>query len=446
MLACLVAVAGLTNGATIDWKPVEAAVNTSLNAKAFPGATALVMVGKNTSYFSKAFGHVTYDAPAEAMTEATKFDLASLTKVIATTSATMLLYQRGLLDLDWKVSDERLLGEEFAAEGKENITVRNLLMHNAGLPPDPVPQFWSKEFACNATVSGGPPRQTFDCVEHAYVDGVLGQRLINVPGEKFVYSDLSMITMMFIVGKLVQANHLLDSRKVDPTCVGKSSLLDPWTGQCWYQAFVENNVTHGVGLANTGFLPDKDRGQYAPACVATSYRKCPMVATVSDGNAYALGGIAGHAGLFSSTTDLSKLLYALFYGEVLKGWDPNCMGTSSAPVASCWVNQTTMKTFTAIQNRSQSSRALGWDTNDHVANSYRGCGNLSSLTFTHTGYTGTQVCVDPTRNLITILLTNRCYPDDNAASHTAIHLARQQFNNAVMKAVDVAASADGVMG
>lgn len=82
-----------------------------------------------------------------------------------------------------------------------------------------------------------------------------------------------------------------------------------------------------------------------------------------------------------------------------------------APVNSKFVNQTTAKYFTTMYNVSQSSRALGWDTNDYVMNDYRGCGNLSSRTWTHTGYTGTQVCGDPDRQIVTVLFTNRCYPN-----------------------------------
>lgn len=97
------------------------------------------------------------------------------------------------------------------------------------------------------------------------------------------------------------------------------------------------------------------------------------------------------------------------------------------------LNKTTIKLFTTISNRTQSSRALGWDTNDYVMNSYRGCGNLSHTTFTHTGYTGTQICADPERELITILLTNRVYPRADESSLEKIHQARQLFNNVVLE-------------
>ena len=96
---------------------------------------------------------------------------------------------------------------------------------------------------------------------------------------------------------------------------------------------------------------------------------------VSDENAYAMGGIAGHAGLFSTAGDLHTLLHRLLF---------------AAP-ADPWVNQSTVKLFTTVYNVSQSSRALGWDTNNYATSGYLGCGNLSSSSWTHTGYTGTEV-------------------------------------------------------
>ena len=140
---------------------------------------------------------------------------------------------------------------------------------------------------------------------------------------------------------------------------------------------------------------------------------------MSDSNSYALGGIAGHAGLFTHADAIHTLALRLMFA---RADDP-------------WVNQTTAKLFTTIYNVSQSSRALGWDTNSYAMSQDRSCGNLSSATYTHTGYTGTQVCNDPTRGLITVLLTNRVYPNASAESMAKIHTARQRFNNAVLAVV-----------
>jgi CubicO group peptidase (beta-lactamase class C family) len=137
---------------------------------------------------------------------------------------------------------------------------------------------------------------------------------------------------------------------------------------------------------------------------------------VSDENAYALGGIAGHAGVFSNVYDLMKLMRALVFAPSYSGR---------------FLNASTVAHFTTVHNVSQSSRALGWDTNNYIANTYRGCSQLSSSTFTHTGYTGTQLCGDIEREIITILLTNRCYPV-KAAQMDTIHTVRQEWNDAVL--------------
>ena len=146
----------------------------------------------------------------------------------------------------------------------------------------------------------------------------------------------------------------------------------------------------------------------------------PAAGRVSDGNSYALGGIAGHAGLFATAADVLAVGRALMWGTPRR-----------------LVNATTVGTFTTVHNLTQSARALGWDTNAPGVNTYRGCGNLSARTFTHTGYTGTQICNDPERQIVTVLLTNRVYPSADDASEVRIHRLRQRFNDAVAAAVPV---------
>eukprot|EP00050_Salpingoeca_kvevrii_P022619 m.129202 g.129202 ORF g.129202 m.129202 type:complete len:387 (-) comp9765_c0_seq6:1445-2605(-) len=381
--------------------------------------------------FEVALGHFTYGAPAPVtnsnppMTTATMFDLASLTKVVATTTAAMTLYQTGFLDLDEPVSSARLLGPAFAAQGKGNITVRNLLLHNAGFPPDPNPEFWFPAFGCPES-SKYHPEENFSC-QGAIFRGVLNQTLSHAPGTKYVYSDLSMITMMYVIGAIVRNHKLVTTDLLRPTCVGSQS---DHTGeeQCFYDAYVNLYVLDPALMFASGFLPDpavwsniaptwNDTDTYSPG---PAYRHRVIQGQVSDGNSYALGGIAGHAGLFSDVGDLFSLMQKLMF----------------AADADPWINATTVKTFTTIYNVTQSSRALGWDTNSYVANTYRGCANLSETTYTHTGYTGTEICNDPERKIITILLTNRVYPRADEESLEKIHTARQRFNNAVKGVLD----------
>ena len=145
---------------------------------------------------------------------------------------------------------------------------------------------------------------------------------------------------------------------------------------------------------------------------------------VSDGNAFSLGGVAGHAGVFADVGPLHALLGQLLFA-------PAAPGTR----AGIGVNDTTARLFTRVANASFSSRALGWDTN--APGSYRGCGRMSAATFTHTGYTGTQLCADPGRGLATVLLTNRVYPRADARSSHGVHAARQAFSNAVLGVLGV---------
>ena len=255
-----------------------------------------------------------------------------------------------------------------------------------------------------------------------------------------------MITMMFVVGTVAREHNLVDLSDLLPGCA------EGHTGgavtQCFYEAFVRKAVLGPFGMPSSGFLPAapewteipptwNDTLGFAPPG-GPPYRRRVMQGQVCDGNGYALGGIAGHAGLFSTAGDLWSLLLALMQARAVD----DARSTADPPrrgildLAEWRINGTTVRQFTTMVNSTQSSRALGWDTNDYTANTYRGCGNLSALTFTHTGYTGTQVCNDVERGLVTILLTNRVYPRADEASLGTIHVARQQFNTLVKDIVD----------
>ena len=148
------------------------------------------------------------------------------------------------------------------------------------------------------------------------------------------------------------------------------------------------------------------------------FRERVIQGEVSDGNAYASGGISGHAGVFATAGDVMRLVLMILY-------------PSNATVLG--IDAEVARRFTTVHDVNMSSRALGWDTNNYVANTYRGCGNLSSETFTHTGYTGTQICADPIHSLATVLFTNRVYPNADEESETKIHAYRKEFNNAALK-------------
>ena len=192
---------------------------------------------------------------------------------------------------------------------------------------------------------------------------------------------------------------------------------------CYFEAYVRKWVFEPLGMKQTGFLPEKsDWPQCAPCendTIPDTYQNIQLQGQVSDGNAYALGGIAGHAGLFSTASDLFILAHRIMF--------------ASSYSDNLFLNQTTANYFTTEYNHTQSCRALGWSTNDPDVTDEGwnlSCGNFSSVTWTHIGYSGTQICGDPTRNIITIFLTNRVYP---FSQNDQMHTYRQNFNNAVLQ-------------
>lgn len=438
---------------TLSWSRVDALLQDAVGKSVFPGAVALIADSSGVLHTSTV-GRQTYSPEAPPMTESTLFDLASLTKVVSTTTAAMILYQEGLIQLETPLTS--YFGPEYAAidSRKANTTILNLLLHNAGFPPDPTPvSFCAPSFGC-PEVKVQPPsarKLTFSCQSKA-LSQLYGQTLDKSPGEQYVYSDISMISMMFVIGNIVRAHSIVKLEELDAECVRhiksdgsmptKSALI-AGIDQCYYEAFVRTRVFSRLIEKEAHFMgfrpPERLWKDAAPTwndttagfpgeCVVP-FRERVLQGEVSDGNAYALGGVAGHAGLFASISELHnfahQILFAPFQTEVAG--------------SQLGINQTTTKLFTTIHNASQSSRALGWDTNDYVANTYRGCGNLSQATFTHTGYTGTQICADPSTKsgLITILLTNRVYPDADVESLKKIHATRQAFNNEVLNVLGV---------
>lgn len=211
-------------------------------------------------------------------------------------------------------------------------------------PPDPDPSYWSKTFGCPATSQFDPP-ETFSCSAKIF-DALMKQQLVNPVGAKYVYSDLSMITMMYVVGTLARRLGYIKASEVRQDCLGgtsdmtlsKDAALS--VDQCYYEAYVRKYVVEKLNLANTSFLPPKSVwgdcvptwNDTTPDAPGPGYRNRVIQGQVSDQNSYALGGIAGHAGLFSTAQDMSVITRrVLFAGKN----DP-------------WINQTTAQLFTTV--------------------------------------------------------------------------------------------------
>lgn len=426
--------------------------------RVYPGASAMAGDAKNNIYFSGAVGSHMYlgadDAVQGKTTVDTWFDLASVSKVISTTSATALLYEMGYIGLDDKIVDLFVEPEylvmvdntdyksvSFGVNDKESVTVRNCLLHNAGFTPDHEPYwYWEKEFGCPNSAMEYPAEDT-SCLDRIYAS-LVNETLVTPPGEVFVYSDLSFETLQFMIGSVVWRHALLSVEEVQqsPYCALMSAdeLFATTTTsvqlQCYFEAFVrtrvfgyvssssraidENDSENGPLMPHTSYLlSDEHRGECMPTMNDThgndnSYTGKRLQGQVGDGNCYAMGGIAGHAGVFSTAVDVGRFLSRMLR-TLAEATDATASGTEAT--SDFFINATTIKLFTTINNVTQSSRALGWDTNTPLVKTYgydNSCGTMSDTSFMHIGYTGTCVCVDPVNLMWSVVLTNRAYNCD----------------------------------
>lgn len=320
---------------------VDSIVQRAVDDRLIPGA--VVVIGHNGKVvYRKAFGNRALEPRRELMTVDTVFDLASLTKVIATTTAVMQLVERGRV----RISDTvvKYLAE-FGQNGKDDITVRQLLTHYSGLAPD---------------LDLQPPWQGKDTAYKM----AFAERPENPPGSGFVYSDINFI----VLGALVE--------KVS----GES--LDHYTAA---HVFAPLKMTH------TRFLPPKSwQAKIAPT--QFDEKNHMLRGEVHDPTAFRMGGVAGHAGLFSTGDDLAKFAQTLLDGG----------GVILSPL-------TVEKMSTAEQPPTATSvRGFGWDIDTPFSTNR---GELLPVgSYGHTGFTGTSIWIDPTTKTYIILLTNSVHP------------------------------------
>ncbi|MGE5432499.1 MAG: glycoside hydrolase family 3 N-terminal domain-containing protein [Syntrophomonadaceae bacterium] len=349
-----------------DFSGLDRVMKEGLADSVFPGAVLYVGC-KGKLIYKNAFGHYTYGPDAKPMTTDAMFDLASVSKVTGTTTAAMLLYDEGSLILDKRVADYL---PEFNNHGKGNITIRNLLLHNAGFPAD-------KPFY--------KMYKTHDEVAR----DIMNTDLEYPTGTKFLYSDLSMISLQLVIEKI--------------------------TGMPLDQ-FLKKRVFEPLGMTHTMYNPPKSlRSLCVPTEVDNYWRMDTVRGTVHDENAAAMGGVAGHAGLFSTAGDLSIFMQMILNKGRYNGKQ--------------LIKPSTVDLFTSRISE-QSSRGLGWDTK---AVSGSSAGSLfSAESFGHTGFTGTSVWADKTRDLFVVLLTNRVFP---TRKNNKIIKFRPKVHDAVIRAI-----------
>lgn len=348
---------------------------------ATPGAVVLVVKDGKIAY-QKAFGKYDYDKP-DSVTLRSVFDMASVTKICATTISVMKLYDEGRLDL------KKHLGNYLPwvrGTDKENLVIENILLHQAGLVSY-IPFF--RETIDSITkaplpaIYSGRQSDTFSIrvAENLFMRGdwrdTMYKRILNSklgPENKLVYSDNDFI----FLGKIVE------------TITGQP--LDEYVKKTFYDP---------MGLTATGFKP-RERftlNRIIPTETEKSFRLQHLRGDVHDPGAAMFGGVAGHAGLFSTAYDLAVIMQMLVNGGTIKGKQ--------------FIKPETVKYFTAY-NSSISHRGLGFDKpykgNDTLQNPYP-AKLVSPLTFGHTGYTGTCVWADPKSNIVYVFLSNRVNPD-----------------------------------
>lgn len=354
--------------AEFNFGEVESVINKAINEKVFPGAVVLVWKNGRIIY-QNSFGRLTYDQNSSQVKLNTIYDLASLTKVVATTTATMICLDRGLLGLDDKVVK---FIPDFGSYGKEKITIKNLLLHNSGLPA------WKKFYGRDLS---------YDEV----LSEIFNSSLEYKTGEKTIYSDLGIITL----GKIIEK---VTGKTLDTFC--KEEIFKP------------------LGMNLTFFNPpDSVKKLCAPTEKDGYWRMKTLQGEVHDETSAMLNGVAGHAGLFSTAEDISKLIAMLMSKGLLDNKE--------------YIKKSTIELFTK-RYTVESTRALGWDTKSDSGSS---AGNYFSKTsFGHTGFTGTSIWADPEKNLFVIFLTNRVYPTRENSGLTKV---RPALHNEIIKSINL---------
>jgi CubicO group peptidase (beta-lactamase class C family) len=337
----------------------------AIEEKSFPGAaTAIAHRGKLVGL--KSLGRFTYTVSSQPIEAETIFDLASLTKVAATTTMTMILYERGLLDLEMPVVG---ILPEFRGDDprRTDITFRQLLAHSSGLPA------YERLFL------------SFESKE-ALLDAAFSVPLKRDPGAHAEYSDIGFILLGVALERI--AVEALDR-------------------------FCQREVFGPLGMSHTSYNPpDSSRSKIPPTVDDQTFRKRIIQGEVQDENASVMGGVAPHAGLFATASDLATFANAMLNG--------------GAPV----VRPETLALFTRREELpAGTSRALGWDTPSSPSQSGK---YFSPSSFGHLGYTGTSLWIDPERQISVTLLTNRTWPD---CANPAIKEVRPAFHDAAMEAL-----------
>ncbi len=379
-----------SKGGPSDFSPIVSLVNAAIERHELPGAVVLVGRGDAILY-QRTFGLRASQPSPEPMTEDTIFDLASLTKVVATTTSVMKLMEEGRIRLNDRVAQ---FIPDFARYRKNGITIRHLLTHTSGLRPD---------LELDVEFHGAD-----EAVRRAVEEVALA-----APGERFVYSDINF----FLLGDIV---HRVSGERLDQ--------------------YAKQRIFVPLGMTDTMFLPPESlRSRIAPT------EKCRPLAwpcggpdvpflrgIVHDPTARRMDGVAGHAGLFSTAADLSRFCRMLLGGGSLGA----VRILSPATVA----RMTSPSTPAGMRD----VRGLGWDIDSSYSANR---GELFPLgSFGHTGFTGTSLWLDPHTGSYVVFLSNRVHPDGRGDVTALRGKVATVAAAALLSADDIARSSDGARG
>jgi CubicO group peptidase (beta-lactamase class C family) len=370
---------------------VEREMDAAVQRGVFPGAVLLVREGERVFYL-RAFGRRQIEPQSAPMQEATIFDLSSLTKPLATTLAVMLLVRDGKLRTDDRVT--RFL-HNFGVYGKTHVSVRHLLNHSSGLPA------WRAYYKVIMQIERRGEKVNFlgsDAAKEFVYQEISRERPETPAGTKAVYSDLGFM----LLGALVE---MAGARSLDRFC--------------------QERIFRPLGLRATAFIDlsmvRSRRIQPITDMIAATercpWRKRVLCGEVHDDNAYAMGGVAGHAGLFGAARDVDTLLCRL-----AACWAGNDDFVPQAILREFWLGERTP---------AQSTFVLGWDTPSPTG-SQAGT-RFSPTTVGHLGFTGTSLWLDLERNRHVILLSNRVHP---SRDNNAIKEFRPMIHDLINQAMD----------
>jgi CubicO group peptidase (beta-lactamase class C family) len=352
---------------SLDLTAAQAVLTRAIDAHVFPGAAFSVV--HHSAVTTGALGQFTYDTDSPSVSPETIYDVASLTKVLATTAMAMLLYDGGKLKLEVPLVE--IVPEFVQSEPdprRRTVTLRMLLAHSSGLPA------YEKLFL--------RAHGRDEMLRAAYAVPLTAD-----PGTRAEYSDIGFMLLGIVLERL--AGEPLDT-------------------------FCSREIFAPLAMHETMFRPGEEfLLRIPPSENDREFRHKMVCGEVNDENAWVLGGVAGHAGLFSKAAGIAKFA--------------SCMLRNGAPI----FKSETVELFTRRESSpSGTSRALGWDTPSQPSSSGK---YFSPRSFGHLGFTGTSLWIDPERDVAITLLTNRTWPD--RGSQDGIRRVRPAFHDAVVEAL-----------